>query len=186
MIDKIKELLFAVDYTFVTDGIGLPKNKSVPTQPSREIDADILEKLEKCRSANAVFSEFSVDAAIVQVKEMLYGKTSNDRRDASSLVLGYSQGKPINRSMSMTFNSADFSDEELVHDIRQLLAELGFQGGERTAAQIFMGTKRPASQVQARVIQAESGVSSELPEKHKAGEAGSSGESVGEDDDRGV
>jgi len=122
------------------------------------------ERLDKCSTAQDVFREYSVDAAAGKVREMMKAKTSGDRQRAQETVLGYGLGKPVNRSLSYSVQIGDATDEELTHGIRSLLIELGFSSGEGASSRIFIGPKTIEGSVKTPEVQAESGVSGQLPE----------------------
>lgn len=116
-------------------------NRVLEEANSAEVSPVVGDRFRTCRSAGAVFSEFAMDAAMEKVQEALHGRTSEARQRAQETILAYALGTPIKRSMSLSFNTSDLSDEELRHDIRRLLVDLGFQKSERAASQILIGIK---------------------------------------------
>ena len=126
--------------------------KSDIVKPPEPIQPIILQD-RPYRSAQDVFREFSVDAAMGAVHEMKNSKTSTSRLRGIELVLGYGLGKPINRSVSWSGHIPDAAEEEIENDIRSLAVELGFTSGKGKAARILLGPKEPSGQIEAPAVQ---------------------------------
>lgn len=105
----------------------------------RGIIGRTLNKFKKCRTANDVFAETALDAAKAKVLEMHLAQSSTDRQRAQDTILDRALGKSVDRSVSVAMSISSKSEPELDHDIERLLAEFGYQGGERKDSPIFVG-----------------------------------------------
>lgn len=117
-----------------------------------------LRRFRKCRSANDVFADFSIDAAKATVLEMILAFSSGDRQRAAEAVLNRALGKPVDRVMSIGMQVSSKSEPELEHDIRQLLDELGYKGGEGATRALPVGAEGQTRYQQTPDIQTESRV----------------------------
>ena len=117
-----------------------------------------LRRFKKARTANDVFSDFAKDAARATVMEMLLALSSGDRQRAAETILNRALGKPVDRIMSVGMQVSAKSDPELDHDIRKLLADLGFEGREGTPRQISAIEEGRARYPEADELQTESRV----------------------------
>ena len=117
-----------------------------------------LRRFKNCRSAQDVFADFAMDAAKTTVLEMELAYSSGDRQRAAEAVLNRALGKPVDRIMSIGMQVSSKSDPELDHDIRRLLAELGYQGTEGEARALAPRTESAKGLNQAPDVHPESRV----------------------------
>lgn len=117
-----------------------------------------LSRFKRCRNANDVFADFALDAAKGTVLEAQLAYTSGDRQRAQETILNRALGKPVDRVMSIGMQVSSKSEPELEHDIRRLLDELGFQGGEGATRALTPGREGAQRFSKAPDIQSESRV----------------------------
>lgn len=169
-LEKLKKSIRAIENCFVIDRITeadvITQGESLEKKIRAAQDVEgVLERIRSCKTPGQVFLEFANDAAAAKVDEMLFGRTSEARQRAQETVLEYALGKPINRNMSLSMKIPEAADEELEHDIRNLLVELGFSTGEGKTSQIFMGPKGTQRQISASELPSEPGISAEVHSK---------------------
>lgn len=144
-LPKLKTLLRDIDDCYLSDRprldeVIVPERLEKKVEELREV-SDFQTRIRKCRTAGDVFREFSVDAAAAKVDEMKFAKTSSSRQRAQETVLEYALGKAVQRSLSMTLKVSDMQEEELEHEIRTLMGELGFAGSEGASSRLLIGTQ---------------------------------------------
>lgn len=118
----------------------------------------VLNKFRGARSASDVFADNALDAAKVTVLEMHLASSSTDRQRAAESVLNRALGKPVDRVMSIGMQVSSKSEGELEHDIRRLLDELGYAGGEGKTREIIAGGKGILGIDKVEEVRSESGV----------------------------
>ena len=148
-------------------------------QKATEIEG-IVTRLMKWRSANDVFSDFSVEAARAVVFEM-YTAKGRDKLKAAEMVLDRALGKPVDRQVNMSIEASSFSDEELEDGIQKLLEELGYEGRKRGSLSILVEGEREGGDGEASKIQAEPRISGEISGEPEKDSISDGGESIGED-----
>lgn len=184
-LSDLKKACQSVDELFLTDKISpsdiVKRGGEFQEKVSRlqEVE-ETLERLARCKSAGEVFGEFAKDAAAAKVAEMVQGKTSSARQRAQETVLDYALGKPIQRTMTMGIRVSDAREEELEHDIRSLMVELGFANGQGKASPILIGTQGTESQITIIENESEPRVSGEVRSLVKTGTSDPDGKSGGE------
>lgn len=119
-------------------------------------------RLQKCQSANDVFSDFSKDAAIGKVTEMFIAKNSTDRQRAQETILDRALGKAVDRTMSINAQVSNEPDGVLDERIRQLNAELGYTAGEGSSTSLLIEGEGDKGPEEADRLQAEPGISGEV------------------------
>lgn len=182
---KLREMMAGIDECFVVDTVtvgdvylgGVEFKEKVSRVERVE---GMLERIRGCKTAHSVFTEFAVDAAAAKVDEMLNGKTSEARQRAAETVLEYALGKPINRNLSLSARVAEVSEEELDHEIRRYMADLGFSEREGASTQLLVGVKGSKGGHEVIEVSAKSGVSEGICSEHKEGEDMSNGEPGGQ------
>jgi len=179
----LQSLLHSVDRCFLPDR---PVVEVVTKEDSRELIQDTAGRLQKCRTAGAVFREFAVDAAAAKVEEMKHGKTSSARQRAQETVLEYALGKAVQRNLSMTLKVSDMGEEELTHEIRTLMGELGFAGSQGASSRLLVGAQGRERPIEALEVSTSPRSPAELCEVVRPDKTDPGGEQTGEIDDRGV
>jgi len=178
----LQSLLVSVDRCFLPDH---PVVGEVLTKEDRRnAFTDTTGRLEKCRTAGAVFREFAVDAAAAKVEEMKHGKTSSARQRAQETVLEYALGKAVQRNLSMTLKVSDMGEEELTHEIRTLMGELGFAGSSGASSRLLVGTQGREGPLEVAQVPTPSRSPAELREVLRPDPPDPGGEPTGEVDDR--
>jgi hypothetical protein len=176
-LQKLKRAVLGIDRVFLTDRIDVsdvvmagdaakPLREKIEKAQKSEQAVD---RIRRCRTASQVFLEFSIDAAAAKIDEMLHGKTSDSRQRAQETVLEYALGKPVNRILSISGKIADAADDELEHDIRRLLAELGFAKGEGATSRLLVGTQDGTGRFEVASLSTESGISAEVHSESQEG-----------------
>lgn len=176
----------------VDDDKEMMEEKVALARYRRDVVRRTLRRFRKCRSASEVFSEFSREAAEVTVMEMQMAVNSSDRQRAADSILNRALGKPVDRVVSVGMQISAKTDEELDHDIRQLITELGFERRAGEIGKVALYDKDGEGGKSSELLCAEpriewvSGVPGKVYKVAGEGEAGDGGEPGGEDDDRDV
>lgn len=188
----LKTLIRAAKNTIPSPDINLNPQEVLEDREALQEDIRELRRLEQikarlmsCKTANDVFSEFSVDAARVTVIEMLTAKASKDRQHSADKILDRALGKPVERVANINMEVAGYSDEELEDQTRRLMGELGYKGAEGSASTFVVAAEAEEGRGQAEVLQSESGVPGSVLQFEGEDTTGDGGEPVGQDDDRG-
>jgi hypothetical protein len=167
-------------HDLVGDGVSLAE-KFRAAQDIGETVIRVLGKFDRCSVAGDVFSEFALDAAKGLVLEMYTAGSSSDRQKAQNAVLDRALGKPVDRSINLTMDVNQASDEELNHVIGELLVELGFKGGASEVSTLLIEAEGAEGSGEVEAFSSESGVSGGVHTESCEDKVNNGGESGGED-----
>lgn len=173
VFSTLRKKLKAVDKCFVIDKISerdvLEGGEKLEKKIERAMEIESSqERILRCASAGSVFQEFAKDAAARKVHEMEHAQYSGDRQRAQETIIEYAMGKPINRMMSLSMKIPDAPEEELDHDIRRLMAELGYSTRQGKTTSILIGNEGDQSDLQTVEARSQPRISEEVhPESKK-------------------
>jgi len=101
--------------------------EAVEDSALRMVDMDeMLKRLFRHRHHDDILAEFTSDAVRLLIFTMFTSQSEKIKLEAVKEVLNRSIGKPLERSVTMSLNPNELSDNEVDVKIQELMSELGY------------------------------------------------------------